>query len=197
MSRMGINIITRMQMRGASRSKSEAQSVTKEYKEVQGLMDDIDGKRPQIRNMSMDLLNAVSVAQLLRFSIKDVQDLAEGKDFFGNLLSLMTSLILLQFRLGQLMDANIAKATVLAAATATGLSPMGLAAIGLTVVGGGIVVGLGLQQQQRMAEIEADRALREQMAQTLGLIQQQENLTQTMTTATRQSLIDTRSTGNK
>jgi len=187
-----------MQMRGRGRAKAEAKSIAKEFRDIQTYMDDLEARQPQMRNLGLEALNVVSVLQLTRFAIKDIQDLASGKGGIGDILSLSTSLLLLQFRLNQLLQTNIALSGTLATVSAaTGLGPLGLGIAAGVTIGGVIIGGLAWQQQQRMAQQAADRALREQIAQTLGLIQEQEVRAKTGITEQRKNLTDARSMGVK
>lgn len=168
MSRMGLNIYTRMRLRGAARAKAEAQSVAKEFRSIDSFMNEIEGKQPQVRNWGLEALDVLSVVQMLRFAYKDFEELATGKFGFDDALSLATTLILLQYRLNVILQRNIAATATLNAmslVTPGGISLKAAAAI----VGGAAVVGGGLwwmREQQRIRE-RAELERREKISETI------------------------------
>lgn len=84
-------------------------------------------------------LRAVSVLQLTRFALRDIQDLASGKGGLPDMLSLATSLLILANHINMALKSQIALQTIsnalaLVGMTLTGVSPAMLALLGVTGV---------------------------------------------------------------
>jgi len=167
--RMGIR--TQMRMSGAGRAKSEAQSVSREYKQLDLFMKEVETKQRGVQMWQYNALTYVSTLQLARFSLKDIQDIASGKGGIGDMLSLTTSLILLHYNLNRILQTNIALTGTLQAMSAAVGGPGALGLIAGTLIGSAAIGGLALAREQQMAPIRAERAMRQQAASAIGIQQ--------------------------
>lgn len=167
MSRMGLNIYTRMRLRGAARAKAEAQSVAKEFRSIDSLMDEVEGKQPRVRNWGLEALDVLSVVQMLRFAYKDFEELATGEFGFDDALSLATTLILLQYRLSVILQRNIQLTATLN--TMSLVTPGGISLKAAALITGAAVIGGGLwwMREQQRARERAELERRTEISETI------------------------------
>ena len=114
-------------------------------------------------------LRALSIINLTRYVITDIQQLASGKGGFGDIISLTTNSIILMYQLQQLMIANIALAGTLKVAVGLAGGPTAVGIVGGLVIGGAIA-GYGMYQynQSRMP-IYRDQELRRLASRSIGI----------------------------
>jgi len=132
MSRIGIGIRAKMELRGASRAKAQG-------KEVADQLDRISSKKGAVEDTQLattqtlgGLLEIVTTMQLIRFIRKDLIDLAtEEENQVANILSLSTSLLLLTFRIIQYQKVVLALQTAISALSGGLGLTLGLGALGL------------------------------------------------------------------
>jgi len=153
---MGVSIIARMRLRGATRARRQADSVLKVLDQIEHITKDTLPKMKDRFNENLRTgLDILSTMQLLRFSIRDVQQLATGRGGLGDILSLGTSAILLMYRLRTLMGAE-AMASIMGslagikAGLIGALGPLGLGVIGGVALGGGMLMAMrGIESYYR------------------------------------------------
>lgn len=111
-------------------------------------------------------IRAISTLQLLRFAMKDVQDIASGKGGLQDILSLATSTMLVINNINDLLRSEIALQTIsnalmVVGATLSALNPVtaGLMAAGAVIVGGQVIAGAvtGLQERREATRIGEQR----------------------------------------
>lgn len=154
-SRLGVSIFARMRLRGATRARREADAVIGKYKQLDLYGKEVLPRMERRLNDNLRLgLDVLSTVQLLRFSMRDIQELATGKGGLEDVLSLGTSAILLMYRLNTLTQGlAAAKVASMVTGIAGALGPVGLGITGGMALGGGILMGLrGLSMYQREQE---------------------------------------------
>jgi hypothetical protein len=132
MSRIGIGIRAKMELRGAARAKAQG-------KEVADQLDRISQSKKEVQDFQVasaqvlgGLLEVVTAAQLIRFIRKDIIDLAtQEENQIANALSLSTSLLLLTFRIIRYQKVVLMLQAAISALGATGIAALGLGAFGL------------------------------------------------------------------
>lgn len=150
---------------------SVASSVTQQAQVTEESMKNIDQSLQAIKSKEITLhdnlrvgIRAVSTIQLLRFAMKDVQDLASGKGGMVDVLSLATSTMLIINTVNDLLRQEIALQMISNAAMAVGavlsaLNPVtaGLVAAGVLAVGVPAVVGAYTSWQYGLGAPERER----------------------------------------
>jgi len=136
---MSVTIRARMAMTGASETKSEMMVI------------------------AGTALRALSAANLLRYTIKDIRDLASGKGGLADIISLSTNSILLMYQLNMLLKANIALSGILKASLFAYSVPI---ALGATLLLGGAAI---VNRQMQTDVMTGERNTRRDAARALGI----------------------------
>ena len=114
-------------------------------------------------------LRALSIINLTRYVITDIQQLASGKGGFGDIISLTTNSIILMYQLQQLMIKNLALAGTLKIAIGLMGGPIGVAA-GAGLIIGGAVAGYGMYQYgQGVGRVQGGWDQRRAAARAIGI----------------------------
>jgi hypothetical protein len=127
-----ITIRYRARFEGKRKAKRDAKEVGDQLDRVAGA-GGLTQQAQQDLNMALITgLDLISVAQLVRFSAKDINDIfVEGEDILGNSLSLATSLLLLTFRITNMMKYMVQLQAIAAALQGTLGLGLGIGALGL------------------------------------------------------------------
>jgi len=112
-------------------------------------------------------LRALSAANLLRYTIQDIRDLASGKGGLGDIISLGTNSILLMYQLSQILKINLVLSSALNASILAGAAMYGPMIIGAGVAIGGIMLGQGYARGE--AAVRNEQSTRRNAARALGL----------------------------
>lgn len=132
MSRIGIGIRAKMELRGASRAKAQGKEVADQLDRISQRKGAVEDAQLATTQTLGGLLNVVTTMQLIRFIRKDLIDLAtEEENQMANILSLSTSVLLLTYRIIQSQKVVLALQTAIGALSGTLGVALGLGAFGL------------------------------------------------------------------
>jgi len=157
-----VNFIARLSLR----RDASVRQVKSDFDGILKSLDQIEQGTERVRELRTNMLvtlrtslDLVSVVQMTRFAMKDLQDLASGRGGIQDVLSITTTLILLTYRLIQLQRQAIMQGGILATVGLTGPQAAALA------VGAGIIAGLaGMTQATRGAQSRQREIVRRRLA---------------------------------
>ena len=123
----------------------------------------------EVARVASTALRALSVMNLLRYTITDIRQLASGEGGIADIISLTTNSIILMYQLQRLMATNIALAGALKVAIGVAGGPTVVGTVGGLIIGGAIA-GYGMYQysQSRMP-IYRDQELRRLASRSIGI----------------------------